>query len=78
MKLATFHGGQGPRLGVLTASGTELVDLTATGTTALANIQSLIDAGLHGLSTARAAQDAPAVSVPLAEVRLLAPLPCAL
>lgn len=76
MKLATFDGGQGPRLGVLTASGKELVDLTATGTAALANMQSLIDAGSDGLSAARAAQDAAAESVALADVRLLAPLPC--
>lgn len=78
MKLATFDGGQGPRLGALTASGTDLVDLTATGTAALANMQSLIDAGPDGLAAARAALDAAAVSVPLTDVRLLAPLPCPL
>lgn len=62
MKLATFDSGQGPRLGVLTASGTDLIDLTATGMAALANMQSLIDAGPDGLAAAREARDIAAVS----------------
>ncbi|ASM74723.1 MULTISPECIES: fumarylacetoacetate hydrolase family protein [Roseobacteraceae] len=76
MKLATFDAGQGHRLGALMTSGTELVDLTATGLPALATMQTLIEAGAEGLAVARAALDAATVQVSLTDVRLLAPLTC--
>ncbi len=76
MKLATFDAGQGARLGALMPSGTDLVDLSATGEAALASMQALIDAGDAGLSHARAALEAATTTVALNEVRLLAPLPC--
>lgn len=76
MKLATFDAGQGPRLGALMASGTALVDLTATGEATLATMQSLIDAGGPGLEHARMALQAATSQASLTDVRLLAPLPC--
>lgn len=76
MKLATYDAGQGARLGALLPSGTDLVDLTATGAAPLGSMQALIDAGDAGLAAAAAALEAAAVTVPLADVRLLAPLPC--
>ncbi|MFV0474634.1 MAG: fumarylacetoacetate hydrolase family protein [Pikeienuella sp.] len=73
MKLATFDSGQGQRLGALNGAGDAIVDLSATGAPALASMQALIEAGEDGLAAARTAAKGP--SRPLAEVRLLAPLP---
>ncbi|WP_238373336.1 fumarylacetoacetate hydrolase family protein [Heliomarina baculiformis] len=75
MKLATFDGGKGPRLGALMDDGETLVCLTSTGQEALASMQALIEGGKEGLTAAHAALDEAAVTVPLAKVRLLAPLP---
>ncbi|WP_109467985.1 fumarylacetoacetate hydrolase family protein [Albibacillus kandeliae] len=76
MKLATFDGGKGHRLGALMGDGQTLVCLTSTGLPELADMQSLIEAGSAGLATARRALDAAEVTVPVSKVRLLAPLPC--
>ncbi|WP_417678501.1 fumarylacetoacetate hydrolase family protein [Pseudodonghicola sp.] len=76
MKLATFDGGNGPRLGALAEDATTLVCLSSTGLPELQSMQTLIEAGDAGLDAARSALSAAAVQVPLSDVRLLAPLPC--
>ncbi|MBR9762014.1 MAG: fumarylacetoacetate hydrolase family protein [Rhodobacteraceae bacterium] len=75
MKLATFDGGKGQRLGALMADGQTLVCLTSTGQPALASMQALIEAGEAGLAAARTALETAEAQVPVAQVRLLAPLP---
>ena len=75
MKLATFEGGRGARLGALAADGETLVCLTSTGQPKLASMQALSEAGAGGLAAARAALEEAAQTLPLADVRLLAPLP---
>jgi 2-keto-4-pentenoate hydratase/2-oxohepta-3-ene-1,7-dioic acid hydratase in catechol pathway len=75
MKLATFVvPGGAPRVGVVLA-GDRVADLTAADPVAFADMLTLIDGGPAALERARAVAAAPRVVHPLAEVKLLAPLP---
>lgn len=69
MKLATFIAAGGPRVGVLTPDG-RVAELSA-----FPDMLSLIEAGAAGLARARESAANPGVSHPLAQVKLLAPLP---
>ena len=72
MKLDTFAEADGPdRPGALLPSGDVVVDLSTQFPTMLA----LIDGGPEALTSARVALERRAVTVPLANVRLKAPLP---
>jgi 2-keto-4-pentenoate hydratase/2-oxohepta-3-ene-1,7-dioic acid hydratase in catechol pathway len=71
MKLARFHNGDGPRLGLV--DGGSIVDLTSGGLSSFRTMTELIVAGDDGLKEARAvARVAPRIR--LDEVRLLAPI----
>ena len=71
MKLVTFDGGQGSRVGTLV--GDEIVDLTAAG--AATSMLELIRSGSDGLTMAAAAATRGGHRVALAGVRLLPPIP---
>lgn len=72
MKFVTFVENDGPdRLGALLSSGDVVVDLSAQFPSMLA----LIDGGPEALTIARVAQERRAVTQPLANLRLKAPLP---
>jgi 2-keto-4-pentenoate hydratase/2-oxohepta-3-ene-1,7-dioic acid hydratase in catechol pathway len=71
MKLVTFDGGQGSRVGALV--GDEIVDLTAAG--AATSMLELIRSGSDGLTMAAAAATRGGHRVALAGVRLLPPIP---
>jgi hypothetical protein len=70
MKLVTFEGRTGARVGALT--GSEIVDLTEVGVAR--SMRSLIENGASALANARAAL-ASGARLPLDSVRLLAPVP---
>lgn len=69
MKLVTFAKDGRTRTGSVV--GDQIVDLTS----AFGSMQSLIDAGAHGLARARLMTDAAIDIVRLSDARLLAPLP---
>jgi len=76
MKLVTFAlpGGE-PRIGALLAGERQVVDLTASGDTAMRSMLALIDGGTQALARARGLLDAARVVHDIASVRLLAALP---
>lgn len=72
MRFVTYAGDKGaPRPGLLLEDGATVADLGHLYPSLLA----LIDAGDDGLAAARKAAQAPAKTLPLADLRLLAPLP---
>lgn len=72
MRFVTYAGDKGaPRPGLLLEDGATVADLGHLYPSLLA----LIDAGDDGLTAARKAAQAPAKTLPLADLRLLAPLP---
>ena len=76
MRLLTFHGEDGERLGALGADG-GIVDLAQRepGTPAFASMQALIDGGPEALSVAGRLVAAATETIDPASVRWLAPLP---
>jgi len=77
MKLVTFETGGERHIGALRQGETEIVDLTASDPAAsgFRDMLTLIDGGADGLAAARLVLRRAPVVVPLAQVRLLAPLP---
>ena len=69
MRLVTFTAGDAPRIGAVT--GDVIVDLSAIAPDML----SLIDGGAAALAQARALIDSAPSTIPLGNVRLLAPIP---
>ena len=81
MKLATFERGGGARVGLVDAEGARILDLAAAAEAVgwspapFASMLALIDAEDMGLELAEELAEGQAHWAPLAEVRLLAPLP---
>jgi len=81
MKLATFERGGGPRVGIVDAEGGRILDLAAAASevgwnpSPFASMLALIDADDMGLELAAELAEGVSQWSPLAEVRLLAPLP---
>jgi 2-keto-4-pentenoate hydratase/2-oxohepta-3-ene-1,7-dioic acid hydratase in catechol pathway len=72
MRLARFEMDAGPRLGAVI--GEEVVDLSSAFPQLPQTVEALLSAGHGALDAARAAIDGAAPRVPVAEVRLLAPI----
>ena len=73
MKLVTYDGGQGPRLGLL--SGDNVVDLADASNNALpSDMRSFLEMGEAGMEQARAIAATPGQGQPIAGVRVLAPI----
>ena len=73
MKLVTYDGGQGPRLGLL--SGDNVVDLADASNGALpSDMRSFLEMGDAGLSQAQAIANQGGQGQPIAGVRVLAPI----
>jgi len=75
MLLVTFADGAGSRIGVLDAARGELVDLAQAAPGLPLDMLGLIALGAAGLAEARRALASGVARRPLAQVRLLAPLP---
>jgi 2-keto-4-pentenoate hydratase/2-oxohepta-3-ene-1,7-dioic acid hydratase in catechol pathway len=81
MKLATFERGGGPRVGLVDSEAGRILDLAAAASevgwspSPFASMLALIDADDMGLELAAELADGVSQWSPLAEVRLLAPLP---
>jgi len=75
MLLVTFADGAGNRIGVLDAARGELVDLAQAAPGLPPDMLGLIALGAAGLAEARRALASGVARQPLAQVRLLAPLP---
>jgi 2-keto-4-pentenoate hydratase/2-oxohepta-3-ene-1,7-dioic acid hydratase in catechol pathway len=77
MKLVTFETGGARHIGALLSDSKTIADFTASAPTAphFRDMLALIDGGDAALQEARAVEKAPKVTVPLASVRLLAPVP---
>jgi 2-keto-4-pentenoate hydratase/2-oxohepta-3-ene-1,7-dioic acid hydratase in catechol pathway len=69
MRLVTYRAGAGSAIGAVT--GDRVVDLS----TVAPDMLSLIETGSDGLAAARAAVAANAITLPLSQVTLLAPIP---
>jgi 2-keto-4-pentenoate hydratase/2-oxohepta-3-ene-1,7-dioic acid hydratase in catechol pathway len=81
MKLATYETGSGPRVGLVDSQARSVLDLAAAASSVgwdpapFLSMQSLIEADDMGLELAEELGEGKAHWTPLADVRLLAPLP---
>jgi 2-keto-4-pentenoate hydratase/2-oxohepta-3-ene-1,7-dioic acid hydratase in catechol pathway len=75
MLLVSFTSGDACRIGVLDRAQNEIVDLSRAAPALPQDMLAFIALGAEGLDAARAALAASGARLPLAEVRLLAPIP---